>query len=191
VTTRQRILEAAIAEISERGIAGARTRSIAERAEVNNALVHYHFKSMDDLIAEAAAAVFAQMTDAAFSVLTTPSLTEGLDQMSEFVGRVDPNEPGWQALLEVMVNTPRNPRLGELVLGWLAEYRIAVRDRLDRAVAEGELPAGVDTDALSLALMALFDGLGLYGYVEPSFDVRRAGESIADLLRRLQQGENE
>lgn len=47
--TRQRVLEAAIAEFASRGMDGASTRRIATLAEVQQALVGYHFGSKQDL----------------------------------------------------------------------------------------------------------------------------------------------
>jgi TetR/AcrR family transcriptional regulator len=47
--TRARILEAAIRQFSENGLAGARTEQIAEAAGVNKALLYYYFKSKDAL----------------------------------------------------------------------------------------------------------------------------------------------
>ncbi len=51
--TRARILEAAIRQFSEYGLAGARTEQIAEAAGVNKALLYYYFKSKDALYAAA------------------------------------------------------------------------------------------------------------------------------------------
>ena len=47
--TRARILDAAIHEFSENGLAGARTEQIAEEAGVNKALLYYYFKGKEDL----------------------------------------------------------------------------------------------------------------------------------------------
>jgi len=47
--TRARILEAAVRQFSENGLAGARTEQIAEEAGVNKALLYYYFKSKDAL----------------------------------------------------------------------------------------------------------------------------------------------
>jgi TetR/AcrR family transcriptional regulator len=51
--TRTRILEAAVRQFSENGLAGARTEQIAEEAGVNKALLYYYFKGKDDLYAAA------------------------------------------------------------------------------------------------------------------------------------------
>jgi AcrR family transcriptional regulator len=189
VSTRDRILQAAILEIAERGIGGIRSRGVAERAGVNNALVHYHFKTMDDLVAEATATAFAALSEPAVASLSTPTVGEGFDLMAEMISSVDPTDPTWALLLEVMVHAPRHPRLGGFVMGWLRDYRTAMQQRLERAVEEGELPADTDTAGLSLALMALLDGLGLYAYVAPDLDVRRAATSFTQLISRSTQGE--
>jgi TetR/AcrR family transcriptional regulator len=51
--SRARILDAAIAEFSENGLAGARTEQIAEAAGVNKALLYYYFESKEALYAAA------------------------------------------------------------------------------------------------------------------------------------------
>src|ERR1700722_13458418 len=50
--SRQRILDAALVEFSEKGFAGARVRSIAERAGVNSQLISYYFGGKDGLYQE-------------------------------------------------------------------------------------------------------------------------------------------
>ena len=50
---RARILEAAVREFSENGLAGARTERIAEAAGVNKALLYYYFQSKEALYAAA------------------------------------------------------------------------------------------------------------------------------------------
>jgi AcrR family transcriptional regulator len=57
--TEQKILDAARIEFVEKGKAGARMQAIAERAEVNKALLHYYFRSKDKLYQ----AVFSQILE--------------------------------------------------------------------------------------------------------------------------------
>jgi AcrR family transcriptional regulator len=52
VTTRDKILAAAAAALVEEGITGISTRRVADRAKVNQALVHYHFGSIENLMLE-------------------------------------------------------------------------------------------------------------------------------------------
>jgi len=67
--TRARILNAAVRQFSESGLAGARTEQIAEEAGVNKALLYYYFKSKEDLYAAALDAVFEGVRADSISVL--------------------------------------------------------------------------------------------------------------------------
>lgn len=59
--TRERIVEAAVECFSERGFRGASTREIAGRAETNQGLITYHFRSKDDLWKAAADRIVGQL----------------------------------------------------------------------------------------------------------------------------------
>jgi TetR/AcrR family transcriptional regulator len=67
--TRGRILDAAIHEFSENGLAGARTDQIAEAAGVNKALLYYYFKGKDALYGAALAAVAQQVVGSGLAVM--------------------------------------------------------------------------------------------------------------------------
>ncbi|MGA3372902.1 MAG: TetR/AcrR family transcriptional regulator [Terracidiphilus sp.] len=69
--TRGRILDAAVRQFSESGLAGARTEQIAEEAGVNKALLYYYFKSKEDLYAAALESVFEGVQTASIAVLQT------------------------------------------------------------------------------------------------------------------------
>jgi TetR/AcrR family transcriptional regulator len=59
--TRARILDAAIHEFSENGLAGARTEQIAEAAGVNKALLYYYFQGKEALYVAALESVSQRM----------------------------------------------------------------------------------------------------------------------------------
>src|SRR5689334_20008074 len=63
--TEQRILEAAKAVFVRRGTAGARMQEIAEEAGVNQALLHYYFRSKERL----AQAVFREIAGRMFPAI--------------------------------------------------------------------------------------------------------------------------
>jgi AcrR family transcriptional regulator len=50
--TKERIFAAAEAEFLVRGYDGSRMQAIADRAQINKAMLHYHFGSKDDLFAQ-------------------------------------------------------------------------------------------------------------------------------------------
>lgn len=67
--TRARILDAAIGEFSENGLAGARTEQIAEAAGVNKALLYYYFQGKDALYAAALELVAERAVTSGLAVL--------------------------------------------------------------------------------------------------------------------------
>src|ERR1700742_3005308 len=67
--SRERILQAAISEFSEHGLAGARTRSIATAAQVNKALLYYYFRDKEALYASALEEVAGKVAGDALAVL--------------------------------------------------------------------------------------------------------------------------
>src|SRR6478736_10462542 len=80
--TEQRILDAAHVVFIRRGTAGARMQEIAEEAGVNQALLHYYFRSKERL----AQAVFQQLASRLFPALIQTlasdlSLDEKIDRL--------------------------------------------------------------------------------------------------------------
>jgi TetR/AcrR family transcriptional regulator len=58
VSAEERILSAATEEFSENGFYGARTQAIADAAGVNKAMLHYYFRSKENLYARVIQAAF-------------------------------------------------------------------------------------------------------------------------------------
>jgi len=63
------ILQAAIREFAQRGIAGARTDAIAQAAKVNKALLYYYFRDKETLYGAALDHAFGQMGEHLLAVL--------------------------------------------------------------------------------------------------------------------------
>ena len=62
--TRRRILDAALQEFSAKGIAGARVEAIAERADVNKAMLYYYFGSKEGLFVAVLERAYAAIREA-------------------------------------------------------------------------------------------------------------------------------
>ncbi|HEX4067720.1 MAG TPA: TetR/AcrR family transcriptional regulator [Acidobacteriaceae bacterium] len=67
--SRDRILQAAIHEFSEHGLAGARTGAIAEAAHVNKALLYYYFRDKEALYTAALQEVASKVAGDAIATL--------------------------------------------------------------------------------------------------------------------------
>jgi TetR/AcrR family transcriptional regulator len=68
--TRSRILDAAVREFSENGLAGARTEQIAEAAGVNKALLYYYFQGKEALYEAALESVAERVMASSMAAMT-------------------------------------------------------------------------------------------------------------------------
>src|ERR1700757_4844350 len=82
--TRAAILNAAITEFAQEGVAGARTDAIARAAKVNKALLYYYFKDKEPLYGAALDTVFAGLTTRINQVLERDLPPQ--EKIREFVG---------------------------------------------------------------------------------------------------------
>jgi TetR/AcrR family transcriptional regulator len=69
--TRARILDAAVRQFSENGLAGARTEQIAEEAGVNKALLYYYFQGKESLYDAALEAVAQRVVASSLAAMDT------------------------------------------------------------------------------------------------------------------------
>ncbi|MHB8383446.1 MAG: TetR/AcrR family transcriptional regulator [Candidatus Binataceae bacterium] len=145
--TRERILKAALAEFSARGLAGARTETIARRARVNKRMLFYCYGSKRGLYAEV---LRRKIADKANAIASTPEdLGAALQYWTE-IGADDRDwirMHEWEALGPVagpMVARDERRRL----------FR-SVHSRLRRAQKAGEVARGVNLEQVFLSIIAL------------------------------------
>ena len=105
--TEAKILEAARSVFIRRGTSGARMQEIAAEAGVNQALLHYYFRSKDQL----GAAVFAQMASRLF-----PALLQTLSSDMSLHAKID------EIIAIYHENLTRNPFLPGYVLSELHHH---------------------------------------------------------------------
>jgi TetR/AcrR family transcriptional regulator len=81
--TEQRILEAARAVFVRRGTAGARMQEIAQEAGVNQALLHYYFRSKDRLAEAVFTQIAGRLIPSVFEILGSDASIE--EKVARFV----------------------------------------------------------------------------------------------------------
>ena len=161
------LTEAAIAVLRESGFAGASARRIAQRAGCNQALVFYHFGSVNDLLIAALEEVSTRRMTAYRGLLDqTGSLTE-LIAAARTVFEADLDAGHVTVLTEMISGAQSVPELGERVAACLAPWRefaaTAVRDVLAASPVAQLLPAeeaahAVVAGILGLEMLASLDG---------------------------------
>ncbi|MFC3500568.1 TetR/AcrR family transcriptional regulator [Micromonospora krabiensis] len=177
--TREKLIDGALVAIRTHGIAGTSARSIAAAAGVNQALVFYHFGSVDDLLAEACgAATTARVAVYRQRLARVGSLRELLD-----LGRVlhdqERAEGNVAVLAQLLAGAQTDQRLAEATAGALRLWTAEIEEVLRRLLRDSPVAPVADPAGLARAISAAFVGLELFEGVDPA----GAGDAFAALER--------
>lgn len=165
--TKTRILDAAVAEFSAHGFAGARVSAIARRAGVNQQLIAYYFDSKEGLYREI-----------------------GRRWRAHETARFPPDEE-FGELIKRYVRASLDPRLGGRLLAWEGlqdtgeddperDARLRQEVELVRQRQEaGELDDTLDPAALVLISMSAANALAVYPQLARAL-FGREGSAVAD-----------
>ncbi|MET9721465.1 TetR/AcrR family transcriptional regulator [Streptomyces zaomyceticus] len=166
--TREKLLEGALRTLVEQGIAKASARAIATTAGVNQALVFYHFGSVDELLAAACRHGAEQR------VARHRERLRSVGSLSELLafGRAlheEEREAGHVAFLgQLLAGAQAHPRLVPATAAGLDLWIAEIEQVLVRVLAGSPLAEFTDPAGLARAVGASFVGLELYEGVDPA-----------------------
>ncbi|MFC9235314.1 TetR/AcrR family transcriptional regulator [Streptomyces decoyicus] len=164
--TKVKLLEGALRTLAEQGIAKTSARSIAATAGVNQALVFYHFGSVDELLAAACRHGAEQR------VARYRNRLEGIDSLAELLafGRdmhVKEREAGQVAFLgQLLAAAQTQPRLALATAAGLRLWTDEIEKVLGRVLEGSPVAEFTDTVGLARAVSASFVGIELYEGVD-------------------------
>jgi AcrR family transcriptional regulator len=142
--TKERILAAALAEFSEKGISGARVDAIADRAGVNKRMLYYYFGSKDDLFREI---LRRRLVDRPMS----PGLTPMAERQRRLAREGDYIRLLMWEALQTSTDQPANEELRR-------EFFRSLIDAVVAAQADGTIPGDLDPAQLVLSELLLVIG---------------------------------
>jgi AcrR family transcriptional regulator len=180
--TRRRLLAASASLVVERGWGAVTTRAVAERAGVNQALVHYHFGSIDNLRRES---VIARLMPAIQGIieelLDDRPLPESIHRAMRLIDRFDLETENGVLMAEAMLQATRDPSVAEAMGGIMGSWSEMLGPRLVVAQERGVVRADIDADRLTPVMASFLDGFLIQRMADPDFDA----EGAADTLIRL------
>lgn len=197
----QAILEAAEREFLDKGFAGARTTSIAEAAGVTHAMLHYYFRTKEQLferILDEKTRLMSQSVLTAFGQPDLPlqgRIRDGVESHFDFIA-ANPDLPRF--IVNEVFSRPERYEAMRRRIRTIAEGLMHdIQQELDASAARGETEP-VDARMLLLDIISLnvFPFIGFH-IIEPVFDdlsgnrerffeMRRA-ENVEIILRRLKK----
>lgn len=158
--TRERILDAALAEFGEKGYAGARMDEIAACAGANKQLLYHYFGSKDGLfeaMLHRSYHDFRGRDDLLREEIAGMEAIPALHRFVDYLFRPSPETVRFQLLVQDENRfAARHVRdLAEARDGY-ARLVALLKDILDRGVAEGRFRAGLDPAELYISIAGLF-----------------------------------
>ena len=197
----QQILAAAEQEFLTKGYDGARTTSIAQAAGVTHAMLHYYFRTKEQLFERIVDEKFETMSHSMFAIMGDPSLPiverikGGIEAHFDFVAQ-NPLLPRF-VINEIISRPERYDVLYKRVGAIIDNVYRGLQSEINRSAERGEIER-VDIKMLFISIMSLniFTFLA-YPFMEPlmgelmvnreRFLAERKAENIETILRRIKK----
>ncbi len=166
-STKQRLIDGTLETIRASGITAVSARTVATASGANQALIFYHFGSVEELIAQACiTATEARVTHyrARFAGVSTVG---ELLELGRTIHAEERAEGNMAVLAQTLAGAQGGGRLAEATRQALDKWVHEVRSTLDRVLAGSPLLEVADTQGLAHAVSAGFLGLTLFESVNP------------------------
>ena len=159
---RNEILETTCEVVIERGFAGTRIADVAKRLEVSSSLIHYHFDSKEQLLAEAFAHYANKdVAEMEGEIENAPTALGKLERVIQNYVPEGSDDVEWMLWIDGWGEALRNPMMKKISQ--------AARRAVDRAAGACIIRIGVesgeficpDPTAAAMRLTALVDGLAV------------------------------
>jgi AcrR family transcriptional regulator len=163
--TRDRIIDAALETVGVEGLVGTSVRAIARTGDFNQALVFYHFGSVEDLLLAALERANEQRMSWLTGRLAEVDTLGGLIDVAIEL-HSDGCDASQMALSAIVAGWSTRDELGPRIMEILQPWDELVEEALERALADTPLAGLAPTADLARVISALFLGLELYGRLE-------------------------
>ncbi|MGB3485929.1 MAG: TetR/AcrR family transcriptional regulator [Mycobacterium sp.] len=181
MSTRDRLLDAAICCLADDGWARTTTRRILAAAGAHAPDVNYYFGSKEELMREAAVRVTRRWSQGPLrhmgELVDTDPRTCLTEILERFLANLKQDKRDAVAAVEVFAQAERSEQLRTELRTVYEELRTTVGDGVE------ELAEGADTRSLATVLIALFDGLAVQSLFDP--DNLPSASALVDALAAL------
>ena len=168
--TRARIVQAAIDTLDQEGIVATSARAIARRGAFNQALIFYHFGSVDGLLIEAAKAEGASRAARYAELLGKVSTTAELISAAREIHRHEQQSGSVNVLAQLLAGADASPELGDGLHLAMTPWMDLVKEALVRVLRGSSITSLIDPDDATSAVASLFIGMELMALLDPNRD---------------------
>lgn len=178
--TRRKLIDATIDVLRTEGITGVSARVVAARAEVNQALVFYHFGTLSQLIDSAAKHAVDASADHYREAFHDVDTLAALLQTGRELHTAEQAAGNVALMAQLMAGGQHDGALAAAARYGMDRWIAEIETVLDRVLHTSVLADVADVRGLARVVCASFIGLELYDGVDPD-----GGASALDALTRL------
>jgi AcrR family transcriptional regulator len=179
--TKAKIVEAALQTLKTKGFPGASAREIAGAGGFNQALIFYHFGSVQNALLAALDLVSARRMEAYRPAFERARTVPELAALAREIYAEDLENGYVTVLAEMVAGGASDPELGAAVVARLEPWIELVQEKLRALVAGSLLEALIPPQEVAFAIIALYLGIDLLSHLEG--DHARA-QALLDLAVR-------
>jgi AcrR family transcriptional regulator len=165
--TRSRIVEAALQTLRDQGIAGISARAIARHGDFNQALIFYHFGSVEGLLVAVARSESERRSALYAEALREVTTLAGLVEVARRLHDEEFRSGAVAALTQMLAGAVGSDELARGIRASLEPWTGLVGETIDRLLAGTPYAAVLPRDDVTAALAALFLGIELYTGLDP------------------------
>jgi len=184
--TKTRILQATLVTLKAEGIVGTSARAIARAGNFNQALIFYHFGSVDDAIVSAVGKMSERRIENHRTKLETATSLPDIIRIARELHDDDATDSNMTVLAQAFAGAAGDPVMGPKLYAQLEPWSQMVGGVIERIVNDMPGAASLPTQQIANAIAAMFLGIELLDDLDPSKDhavqLFDSLESLAQLL---------
>ncbi len=170
--TRRKILDATLATLQAEGIVGTTARAIARSGDLNQALIFYHFDSVDGAIVAAVGELSRRRLERYRGPLLAAESLDDLIAVARELYSNDRDSGEVTILAQAFAGASRDAQMGPAMYAHIDEWNSLIAQVVERAIDAspmGSMPLAkaVPKAEIALAISALFLGIELLGQLDP------------------------
>jgi AcrR family transcriptional regulator len=178
--TRQRIVDAALKTLKKEGFAGTTSRAIARTGGFNQALIFYHFGSLDGLLLAALDRTSEERLERYRNAVDEAATAEELAEVAASIYAEDRDRGHMTVVSQMVAGSVARPELAREVVARMEPWIELYEEALRKALASSPAREVVPLRDLAYAIVTFYLGLNLLTHLDEDRERTEA------LVKRLQ-----
>jgi AcrR family transcriptional regulator len=166
--TKTRIVQATLRTLKSEGIVGTSARAIAREGDFNQALIFYHFGSVDDVVVAAVGEMSRRRLENHRTRLDEVTTLTELIQVARELHADDLAADNMTVLTQAFAGAVGNEETGPKLYAELEQWSDLVGETIGRVLSDVPAASIVDQRQIAQAIGALFLGIELMDDLDPS-----------------------